>query len=69
MQLFKPTTTPVEPLLVDIREAARLLNVSERTVWQLANDGAITAVKIGKRGVRYSRKSIDAFADKSASRE
>lgn len=62
MQVFKPVIQD-EPLLVDIREAARLLGVSQRTVWQLANDGAITAVKIGKRGVRYSRKSIEAFAE------
>lgn len=69
MQIFKPALSSQPSLLVDIREAAKLLGVSERTVWQLANDGAIVTVKIGKRGVRYSRKSIEAFADNSASLE
>ena len=64
--MFKqPATSPQEPLLVNIREAAKLLNVSQRTIWQLCNDGAISAVKIGKRGVRYSYKSLMAFADKA----
>ena len=62
MQVFKePDKTP--PLLVDIREAARLLGVSQRTIWQLSNDSSIVAVKIGKRGVRYSYSSLRQFAE------
>lgn len=63
MDIFKPQVKEQkQPLLVDIREAARLLNVSQRTVWQLASEGKITSVKIGKRGVRYSYKSLQSFA-------
>lgn len=64
--MFKPVKDQTPPLMVDIREAARLLNVSERTIWQLTNDKKLTAVKIGKRGIRYSYRALLAFADNSA---
>lgn len=54
-----PPTPPnevatVQTLLVGIREAARLLSVSERTLWKLtAPRGPIPVVRLGK-AVRYS---------------
>jgi hypothetical protein len=43
MSRNSPTSSP---LLVDEREAARLLNISPRKMWQLAASGAIPIVRI-----------------------
>jgi excisionase family DNA binding protein len=45
-----PPTVP--PLLVDAREAARLLSISPRALWQLTNQGDMPVIRIG-RAVRY----------------
>jgi excisionase family DNA binding protein len=45
------TPTP-QALLVDAREAARLLAISERKLWSLTNCGEIPCVRVG-RAVRY----------------
>lgn len=38
----------MDRLLVTVPEAARLLSVGERTVWQLLEDGQLTRVKLGR---------------------
>ena len=40
-----------ESLAVSVREAARLLSVSERTVWTLAKRGILRSVRVGGRVV------------------
>jgi excisionase family DNA binding protein len=61
---------PVPPqrpdtLLVDVREAARLLAISDRTLWRLtAPVGPIPATRFG-RSVRYSMASLEEFVRKS----
>ncbi len=55
--LISPPPTPEPPLLVDAREAARLLCICPRKLWQLSSDGKIPSVKIG-RSVRYSRAAL-----------
>jgi excisionase family DNA binding protein len=51
------------PLLVDSRRAAKLLSVSERTVWSItAPRGPLPAVRIG-RAVRYSVEAIRAYVE------
>jgi excisionase family DNA binding protein len=40
------------------REAARLLNISERTLWQLTHDERIPCAKVGKIRL-YSRASLE----------
>lgn len=49
----KSVVTPAvpEPLAVNVKEAARLLAISERTIWTLAKTGRIKAKKIGGRTV------------------
>ena len=42
----------IDPILVDSRTAAKILAISERKLWQLAKDGDIAHVRIG-RSVRY----------------
>lgn len=49
----------MEPLLLTAREAARALSCSERTLWGLTVPrGPIPSIKIGTRGVRYSREAL-----------
>ncbi len=60
------TAAPLAQLLVDTREAARLLSISERTLWTLTNQGSIKATKIG-RAVRYSVAALEAFIAKQTS--
>ena len=56
-------TTTEYRLLLTAREAARLLSVSERTLYDLTVPrGPIPCVKIGSRGVRYARAALQAFA-------
>ena len=35
-------------ILVDLRTTARLLSLSDRKVWQLARDGELKSVRIGR---------------------
>ena len=54
--------TPALPqLLITAPEAARLLAVSDKTLWTMTRDGRIRSVKIGSRGVRYNLDSLRAF--------
>lgn len=48
------------PLAVNTREAARLLGVSDRTVFTLTQSGELRHVRIGKR-VLYTRAALDEF--------
>jgi DNA-directed RNA polymerase specialized sigma24 family protein len=54
----------VEPLAVSSKDAATMLGVSERTVFNLARDGKITCKKIGWRSL-YLVASIKAFLETS----
>ena len=46
--------------LLSPREAAQVLGISTRTLWDLKGRGEIPCVKIG-RSVRYARADIEAF--------
>lgn len=54
----------VEPLLVTPREAAVLLSISERKLWELAAHGDIKRVKVG-RSVRYELSELRRFVEAS----
>jgi len=47
-------TNGTSPLLVDSRTAAKMLGVSERTLWELTQNGTIPFVPISQRCKRYS---------------
>lgn len=65
--LGKPDAS--ERLLVDSREAARLLGISPRTLWTLTAQGRIRSTKIN-RLVRYSHDALRQFcADAEAAKE
>jgi excisionase family DNA binding protein len=58
------THTPSAPaLLVDAREAARLLGVSARTVWTITNRGELPSVRINRR-VLYRVEALSQFAQR-----
>jgi excisionase family DNA binding protein len=59
-------TPKPDPLLVDRREAARLLSLSSRTIWTLTNAGVIPSVRIG-RLVRYTLADLREFIDRQRS--
>lgn len=52
-------------ILVDVREACRLLAVSRSTLFKLTAGGALRFLKIGK-SVRFRRADIAAFVEKLA---
>jgi len=39
-------------------EVARILSISERSLWQLTRDGVLPCVRIG-RSVRYTARSLE----------
>jgi excisionase family DNA binding protein len=43
----------IEPLLLTVRQAAKVLAISEKNLWLLTKAGDIPAVRFGKRNVRY----------------
>lgn len=49
-----------EPLLLKANEAAALLNISPRSLWQYTNSGELRSVRIG-RSVRYAPADLEAF--------
>ena len=51
-----------DPVLLNAREAAKLLHCSERTIWTLtAPRGPIPCIKITPRVVRYEREDLIEF--------
>lgn len=53
------------PLLVDAREAARLLAISQRKLWDLTSRREITSLKIG-RSVRYRVSDLNDWTERQA---
>ena len=53
-----------DTLLLSGRDAARLLAVSERTLFTLTREGRVNAVRIGARCVRYDRRDLEKFIQK-----
>jgi excisionase family DNA binding protein len=49
-----------ERLLVKSVEAAKLLSISEKTLWSLtAPRGPIPAIRVGERSIRYSVAALE----------
>ena len=60
--LFTPVAATVEKLLLTARDAAFVLSISERKLWELTNRGIIKCVRLG-RSVRYARSALEAFIE------
>jgi excisionase family DNA binding protein len=69
-EMLSPTPSPVEPLtdpsLLTPREAAKVLKLSESTLWRLAKKGDIQYLKIGQL-VRYSPRSLARWIEENLS--
>lgn len=59
-----PPESTRKPLLVDRSEAARLLSLSERTIFTLTKSGQLPSKRIG-RNVRYSVDELVAWLSKT----
>ena len=58
------TDNPTEPLLLDVAEVARLLNVSPRHVWRLCDAGTFPRpVAIGAKLRRWPRSVVLAWIE------
>ena len=62
-----PATAPPPPILVSLREAARLLAVSDRHLWQLQRDGVLPVVRVG-RALRFRIADLERWAAQAAGR-
>lgn len=63
------TETKHEPLAYRPREAAKVLGISERTLWQLTHDGKIPCVRLGtgkRRAVLYPVAELQAWLTREA---
>ena len=59
------TEQAVEPMLLTARQAARLLAISERTLFTITKAGELPAVRIG-RSVRYSVDALREYIRRSS---
>ena len=58
---------PNDKLLLSSKEAAKLLSISERTLWTITNAGQIACVRIlGAK--RYARTDIEKFINQQTER-
>jgi excisionase family DNA binding protein len=53
----------VPRLLLNVREAAKALAISERSLWTLTNTGVLSSVRIG-RAVRYAIADLESYIDR-----
>lgn len=61
--------TKQEPLAYRPREAAKVLGISERTLWQLTHDGKVPCVRLGtgkRRAVLYPVAELQAWLSREA---
>ena len=63
------TESTVEPMLLTTRQAARTLSVSERTLYSLREAGEIRAVRVSKRGVRYSIDDLREYVRRASEKK
>ena len=54
--------TPVDKLLINVREAAALLGVGQRKARELAQEGKLQVVRLGTRSLRLTRESVERLA-------
>ena len=54
-----PSSPTIEPLCISAKDAARVLSISDRHLWQLTKDKKVPSIKIGCRVVY----SVDALKD------
>ncbi len=67
--MFQTTTEQtIEPLLLTVRQAAKVLSISERTLWTLTANKEIPPVRFG-RSVRYDPADLRAWISRAKNSE
>jgi excisionase family DNA binding protein len=65
MTTLSPQTTvdsaQCEPLLVTVPEAARMLSLGHRKIWELVQSGDLPSVKVGTRSRRVPMTALRDF--------
>jgi excisionase family DNA binding protein len=61
------TEQTVQPMLLTGKQAAKVLSISERTLFTLTKAGTIPVVKIGERGIRYDPADLRAWIESAKS--
>lgn len=56
-----------EPLL-DAREVATLLHVPRSTLYELVRSRGLPHVRIGRRGLRFTRTDLERWVDENSAR-
>jgi len=59
----------ITPLLLTARQAAKLLKISERTLYARTADGSIAVVRIGNRGIRYDPADLRRWIERAKNSE
>lgn len=67
--LARTPAQTIEPILLTARQAAKLLNISERTLYARTADGSIPVVRIGNRGIRYDPADLVAWIERAKNSE
>jgi excisionase family DNA binding protein len=63
------TKDAIEPILLTAKQAAKLLNISERTLYARTADGSIAVVRIGNRGIRYDPADLRRWIERAKNSE
>jgi excisionase family DNA binding protein len=69
MNMSSPSDPDVEPSLLRPKDAARLLDISERFLRRLSMRGEIPCVRIGPRALRYCREDLALFIERQRARQ
>jgi excisionase family DNA binding protein len=60
-----PKRSDTEPVLLRIRDAAAMLSVSERSIWQLIRAGQLRAIHPpGMRAIRIARRDVESLVER-----
>ena len=65
---IKDVVVAIQPFLVNEETAARLLDLSPRTVWQLRKDGLLPFVRHNTR-IGYRPEALEAYAKSRETRD
>lgn len=64
--LQENTEVKNEPILLTVKQVAKLIGMSERSIWRLSGSGEFPAPIALGRSKRWYRKSVDDFAEANA---
>lgn len=53
-----------EDQLLNAKQAAALLSISEKKLWSLTKAGEVPRLIVGERSVRYSRRALNRYVDR-----